>query len=130
MFFSKKYNVFQLRFTGVLCNNIYSGLHLIHKEFSAIENQSLFRILLPQPHWFADIESYEWFIHTGDSLFEFVVKTFDTIRFFKGVFLVFPDDASASAASSWSIIVMRFFNSFPRSPEISWENALINDKIK
>ena len=64
-------------------------------------------------------------VQTGDSLLEFVVLTFETNEFFTGVLLELVDAASAS--SSWSIIVIRFFNSFPKSP-IETKYMLINTR--
>ena len=113
--------------------NIYV-LHCLHYQLSHIEEipQTTSKTMKNEFHFCSASSDIVWFmkgstsstsgrggnIHTGDSLLELVEHTFDTIKFFKGVFLEFPDSASDSAASSWSIIVIRFFSSFPRSPEI------------
>ena len=56
-------------------------------------------------------------IHTGDSLLELVVITFETDMFFGRGFLLEDAEAVFSASSSWSIIVIKFFSSLPRSPK-------------
>ena len=58
-------------------------------------------------------------IYTGDSLLELVVITFETAMFFGRGFLLEDAEAAFSASSSsWSIIVIKFFSSLPRSPKI------------
>ena len=56
-------------------------------------------------------------IYTGDSLLELVVITFETDMFFGRGFLLEDAEAVFSASSSWSIIVIKFFSSLPRSPK-------------
>ena len=58
-------------------------------------------------------------IYTGDSLLELVVITFETAMFFGRGFLLEDAEAVFSASSSWSIIVIKFFSSLPRSPKIA-----------
>ena len=60
-------------------------------------------------------------IYTGDSLLELVVITFETAMFFGRGFLLEDAEAVFSASSSWSIIVIKFFSSLPRSPKIEQE---------
>ena len=55
-------------------------------------------------------------IYTGDSLLELVVITLETAMFFGRGFLLEDTEASSS---SWSIIVIKFFSSLPRSPKIA-----------
>ena len=69
-------------------------------------------------------------IHTGDSLLELVVITFETDMFFGRGFLL--EDAVAvfsASSSSWSIIVIKFFSSLPRSPKITKQMYVNGSRI-
>ena len=68
-------------------------------------------------------------IHTGDSLLELVVITFETAMFFGSGFLLEDAEAVFSASSSWSIIVIKFFSSFPRSPKIAQQMYVNSNRI-
>ena len=67
-------------------------------------------------------------IYTGDSLLELVVITFETDMFFGRGFLLEDAEAVFSASSSWSIIVIKFFSSLPRSPKIT-QQMYVNSSI-
>ena len=68
-------------------------------------------------------------IYTGDSLLELVVITFETDMFFGRGFLLEDAEAVFSASSSWSIIVIKFFSSLPRSPKIAQQMYVNSSRI-
>ena len=68
-------------------------------------------------------------IYTGDSLLELVVITFETAMFFGRGFLLEDAEAVFSASSSWSIIVIKFFSSLPRSPKIAQQMYVNSSRI-
>ena len=68
-------------------------------------------------------------IYTGDSLLELVEITFETARFFGRGFLLEDTEAVFSASSSWSIIVIKFFSSLPRSPKIAQQMHVNSSRI-